>query len=117
MPVNSYLKAVLAAAVPLVLAVGEYLQSGALNAPEVSLALLALANAVFVYAFRNRPTGFLSAGKAIIASLNALVVALLTAYVTGDWSTTEWYVLVTGELVAILTYVAGNGPPSSPGAP
>lgn len=105
---NLYLKAIIAAAVPLVAALGEYAQSGALNAPEVSLAVLALANAILVAAFRNRSAGVLSAGKFLISAANALVVAALTAWYTGDWANVEWSVLVIGWATSALVYFAGN---------
>jgi acetylglutamate kinase len=107
--VNAYLKAILAAAVPVISAVGIYIQSGQLNAPEFALAVLALINAFLVYVIRNQP-GILEAAKFGVSALTPVVTALVTAYITGEWNSAEWAVLVTGWLTAVLVYVSANTP-------
>jgi len=105
---NLYLKAIIAAAVPLVAGLYEWSQSGTLNVPEVSLAALAVANAILVYALRNRPTGVLAWSKALVAAANPVVVAVLTAWYTGAWNTVEWSTLLLGLATAVLVALSAN---------
>jgi hypothetical protein len=107
---NSYVKAILAAAIPLIAAVGAWINTGTLNAPEVALAVTGLVTAVLVYFFRNRPSGVLSAMKFIVAALTPLVSALLQALVTGDFNRAELSTLVVGILTSIMVYLVQNTP-------
>lgn len=54
---KTYRKAVVAAAIPVAVAVIMYLVTGALNAPEFALALMGLLNAVAVYEVPNTEEG------------------------------------------------------------
>ena len=54
---KAYRKAVVAAAIPAIVAVIMYLVTGTLNAPEFALALTGLLNAVAVYEVPNAPEG------------------------------------------------------------
>ena len=54
---KAYRKAVVAAAIPVVVAVTMYLVTATLNAPEFALALTGLLNALAVYEVSNAPGG------------------------------------------------------------
>ena len=111
---NSYVKAILAAAIPLIAALGSWINTGTLNAPEVALAVTGLVTAVLVYFFRNQPSGVLSALKFIVAALTPLVSALLQALVTGAFNRAELSTLVVGILTSILVYLVQNTPDVGP---
>ncbi len=105
---NRYLKAILAAAVPLVAAVNSAIVTGEVNAPEVALALTGFVAAGLVAVFRNKEEGFLSATKFIVAAAVPLVSAAIQWGVTQQFNTAEWATLVTGFLTALLVYFSSN---------
>lgn len=105
---NVYLKAVLAAAIPVVTAVGLWLQNGTLNAPELSLGITGFIAAVLVAILRNQPGTVLEAAKFFAAALTPIVSAVLQYFVTGAWDRTEMTTLIIGLLTSILVYLAAN---------
>ena len=111
---NSYVKAILAAAIPLIAAAGAWINTGTLNAPEVALAVTGLVTAILVYFLRNQPSGVLSAMKFIVAALTPLVSALLQTLVTGDFNRAEISTLVVGILTSIMVYLVQNTPDVGP---
>ena len=107
---NSYTKAIIGAAVPLITALSSYVTTKELNAPEFALLALGLLNAVVVYAVRNQGVGVKRMAKFIDSALAPLVTALVSAWVTRDSASAEWVTLLTGLLTSVLVYLVQNSP-------
>ena len=105
---NKYTKAIVMALVPLITALGLYQQTGKIDAPEISLLILGLLGALVVAVTRNLPSGWRRFSKFLVSACSALVPALVTAFVTGDWSAAEWTTLLTGLLTACLVWFVEN---------
>jgi len=109
---NRYLKAVLAAAIPLAAAINSWITTGNLNANEIALGLTGVVAAILVYFFRNQGTGFLSATKFIVAAATPIVSAIIQAAVPGTGSAAAFSTLLLGFVTAVLVYFVGNEGPN-----
>ncbi len=107
---NNVMKPVLAAAIPLLAALGSWIATGALNTPEVAVAIPGFITAILVYFFRNRPSGFLASLKFIVAAVTPIVSALLQWAVTGSFQRAEFATIIVGVGTAILMYFTQNEP-------
>jgi hypothetical protein len=110
--VSMYMKAILAAAIPIISAIGSWIITGTIDAPELALALTGLVTAILVAIFRNREAGLLSALKFIVAATTPLVSALIQYVVTGAFNRAELATIVVGLLTSILVYLSANAPES-----
>ncbi len=108
---DAYTKAILAAAVPVIAAVGSFIATGTVNAPELALAITGLVTAALVALFRNQPTGVLASTKFIVAAATPVVSVLIQFAVTGTFNRAEMATIVVGFLTAVLVYLSGNTPP------
>jgi hypothetical protein len=107
---NQFMKAILAAAIPLISAAGSWITTGELNAPEIAVAITGFVTAILVYFFRNRPSGFLASLKFIVAAVTPIVSALLQWAVTGGFERAEFATIVVGVSTSILVYFTQNAP-------
>ncbi len=105
---NAYWKAVLAAAVPVVTAVGLWVNSGTFNAPELSVVIVGFLTAFTVAIGKNSASGILSFTKFLLAAITPLIAVLLQWIVTGSWDQVENVTLVTGLLTSVLVYLSAN---------
>lgn len=110
---NTYLKAIVAAAIPLIAAVGLYLQTGSVNAPEVSLVITGLISAVLVAVLRNSEAGLQAFAKFFAAALTPIVSAILQAVVSGAFDRAEVITLLVGLLTSVMVYLTANRTSSS----
>jgi hypothetical protein len=97
------MKPVVAAAIPVLTAVGSWITTGTLNTPELSLAITGLITALVVALVPNQVAG-VAFSKAIGAALTPLVSALIQGFVTGGFSKPELTTAVVGLLTAALMY-------------
>lgn len=107
---NPFMKAILAAAIPLISAVGSWISTGELKAPEIAVAITGFVTAILVYSFRNRPSGFLASLKFIVAAVTPILSALLQWAVTGGFERAEFATIVVGVSTSILVYFTQNAP-------
>jgi hypothetical protein len=98
------MKPVVAAAIPVLTAVGSYFTTGTLNTPELSLAITGLVTALVVVIVPNQEVGVFASSKAIGAALTPLVSALIQSFVSGSFSKPELTTAVVGLLTAALMY-------------
>jgi len=108
--VNKVMKPVLAAAIPLLAALGSWISTSEFNTPGLSVAITGFITAILVYFFRNRPTGFLASLKFIVAAVTPIVSALLQWAVTGSFERVEFATIVVGVGTSILMYFTQNEP-------
>ena len=106
---NKIMKPLVAAAIPLLTALGSYITTGTLNAPELSLAITGFATAIVVAILtgvlpEDSDNVIATWGKAIGAALTPLVSALIQGFVTGSFSKPELTTAVVGLLTAALMY-------------
>jgi hypothetical protein len=97
------MKPVVAAAIPVLTAVGSYITTGTLNAPELALAITGLLTAGVV-AIVPPEIGTFASSKAVAAALTPLVLAVIQGFVTGSFSRPEVTTAVVGLLTAALMY-------------
>ena len=117
---NTYLKAVLAAAVPVLYAINQWQVTNELNAPELWLASLGLLAAVLVYAFPNRATGIQRAAKFLAAAGSTLAVYVIQVLTTpgGAFDQQQLTTLIIGFGMTLLVWLANNNnPPETPPGP
>lgn len=107
------MKPVVAAAIPLLSALGSWITTGTLNAPELSLAITGLVTALVVYLLRNRPDGWRAWTKATGAAVTPLVSALIQYFfVPGSTSKAQLATVVVGVLTALVMAYVQNTPDS-----
>jgi hypothetical protein len=106
--VSEAIKALIMLAVPLLVAVLGYINTGTLDAYEFANGAVALIGAVLVYLVRNADEGWQRFAKFIAAASTTLVVAVVTSFLTGEWNAVEWKVLLTGFVTTVLVYFATN---------
>ncbi len=102
-PRSGGMKPVVAAAIPVLTAVGSYITTGTLNTPELSLAITGLVTALVVVIVPPQVGAFASS-KAVAAALTPLVSALIQGFVTGSFSKPELTTAIVGLLTAALMY-------------
>jgi hypothetical protein len=107
---NQHAKAIIAGAVPLVAASGSWITTGAINAPEIAMALTALVTAILVAIFRNDPASpILSVLKFLVAALAPVISAGIQYAATGAFDRAEFATIVVGALTSILVYLSSEG--------
>ena len=114
---NTYLKAVLAAAVPLLYALNQWQLTNELNASELWLAGLGLLAALLVYAFPNQAAGIGRVAKFLAAAGSTLAVYVIQTITTpgGVFDQQQLTTLVIGFGMSLLVWLANNGnPPEIP---
>ena len=107
---NPFMKAILAAAIPLISGIGSWITTGELKSTEFAVIITGFITAVLVYFFRNRPSGVLSALKFVLAAVALIVISLLQWAVTGSFNRAEMATIVVGVLTSILVYFVQNTP-------
>lgn len=111
------MKPLVAAAIPLLTALGSWITTGTLNAPELSLAITGLVTALIVvlagYFWPNQATGVLAWARAIGAALTPLVSALIQyLFVPGSTGKAQLATAVVGFLTALVMAYVQNTPDS-----
>jgi hypothetical protein len=110
---NELMKPLVAAAIPLLTALGSLIATGTINAPELSLAITGFATAIVVYLLRNRRDGVRAWTKAIGAAVTPLVSALIQYFfVPGSTTKAQLATVVVGVLTALLMAYVQNEPDS-----
>jgi hypothetical protein len=110
---NELMKPLVAAAIPLLTALGSLIATGTINAPELSLAITGFVTAIVVYLLRNRPDGVRAWTKAIGAAVTPLVSALIQYFfVPGSTTKAQLATAVVGVLTALLMAYVQNEPDS-----
>ncbi len=104
------MKAIVAAVIPLIAALGSYTATGEVNAQEWAVAITGLITAVVVYFLPNQDSGVLASTKAIGAAVVPLVSALIQWGVTGEAPTAQVFI---GVSTAILMYFVQPAPHTS----
>jgi hypothetical protein len=97
------MKPVVAAAIPVLTAVGSTLTTGTLNTPALSLAITGLLTALIVVIVPPK-VGTFASSKAFAAALTPLVSALIQGVVTGSFAKPEVTTAVVGLATAALMY-------------
>ena len=110
---NTHLKAVLAAAVPVLYALDQWQRTDQLNASEAWIAGLGLLAAILVYAFPNRAEGIRRITKFLAAAGATLAVYVLQVLTTpgGAFDQQQLTTLIIGFGMSLLVYLANNGNP------
>jgi hypothetical protein len=109
------MKPVVAAAIPLLTALGSWITTGTLNAPELALAITGLVTAIVVLLLRNRPEGWRAWTKFIGAALTPLVSAVIQYFlVPGSTTKSQLATVAVGVLTAlVMAYVQNTPDPGS----
>ncbi len=115
---NKIMKPVVAASIPLLTALGSYITTGTLNAPEWSLAITGFATAIVVAILTavlpdESDAVLASWGKAIGAALTPLVSVLIQYFfVPGSTTKTQLATAFVGVLTALVMAYVQNTPDS-----
>lgn len=106
---NSYLKALVAAAVPLVLYLFNLVDGGIYDRGELAQLIVALGVAVLVYVAPNVPELAVGALKAVIAAAVPLLL-IVAEYVVGgsSFDVTELSFMLQALITAVLVYFVPN---------
>ena len=113
---NAYLKAVLAAAIPVLYALNQWQLTNELNAPEMWLGGLGFVAAILVYVFPNRQTGIQRIAKFLAAAGSTLAVYVIQVGTTpgGAFDQQQLTTLIIGFGMSLLVWLSNNGNPPEP---
>jgi|SRR5215207_5707448 len=99
------LKAILAAAVPVIAAMSSWIVTGTLSTPEVALSVNGLVTGVVVALVPNSEAGIGAANKFIVAATTPIVSVLVQYAVSGAFDQSQLATMVVGLLTSYLVFV------------